>query len=157
MFLQQCGRRYDENRKMKKFSGSKEQREEVLTFFRHRCCYCGTSLGEGGEEAHLDHLVAMNRKDAGLHSWGNVVCACTICNRRKSSTDWEKFLTADNNLGGKREVERRQTRINAFIAAYRYAPDTEEIQAAAQDLYREVSKVAKALVDIKVERHLGGD
>lgn len=157
MFLQRCGARYDEKRGLSKFTSTKPQQGEVLEFFKHKCCYCGTPLGKGAQEAHFDHLVAINKEAAGLHAWGNVVCACGACNRRKSNTSWKDFLVTGNGLGNKKDVARRRKEIVRFTRHYGYRPKLHEFQAAAQDLYREVAGVAKTLVEIKIDRSLDED
>ena len=53
---------------------------------RDCCFYCGTNLAGGGE---LDHVMPITR--GGAHGIGNIVLACTSCNRSKSHrtvTEW---------------------------------------------------------------------
>lgn len=73
----------------------------VAETFGTDCCYCTAPLEV--DRASVEHLDGMNRFRVGLHVPGNVVVACTRCNREKrrddsanqlrlAATGWESFL-----------------------------------------------------------------
>lgn len=79
--------------------------ESVATRFGNVCCYCGKALEV--DRASVEHLDGMNRFRLGLHIPGNVIIACTQCNREKrrddstptlflAKTGWESFLSHDS-------------------------------------------------------------
>ncbi len=51
-------------------------RREVLRRDHHTCQYCGSK-----KNLTLDHVIP--RSKGGLHTWDNVVTACSSCNSRK--------------------------------------------------------------------------
>jgi len=74
----------------------------VAEAFGTNCCYCGLPLER--DRAAVEHLDGMNRFRVGLHIPGNVILACTRCNREKRRDDstpvlklaqsgWESFLS----------------------------------------------------------------
>lgn len=76
----------------------------VAATFGTVCCYCGNLLEH--ERVAVEHLDGMNRFRVGLHIPGNVIVACTRCNREKRRDDslpsltladsgWESFLRHD--------------------------------------------------------------
>jgi len=76
----------------------------VTAAFGDACCYCGNPLER--DRAAVEHLDGMNRFRVGLHIPGNVIVACTRCNRAKRRDDskptlvlaksgWESFLCHD--------------------------------------------------------------
>jgi hypothetical protein len=78
--------------------------ESVSLMFGSVCCYCGDTLEH--YRAAVEHLDGMNRFRIGLHIPGNVIVACTRCNREKrrddsvpslrlAGTGWESFLSHD--------------------------------------------------------------
>ena len=79
--------------------------DAVSRAFGSGCCYCGTPLES--DRAAVEHLDGMNRFRGGLHLPGNVIVACTRCNRVKrrddsvavltlAETGWESFLSHDS-------------------------------------------------------------
>ena len=80
--------------------------EAVAATFGTGCCYCGRPLEQ--DRAAVEHLDGMNRFRVGLHIPGNVIVACTRCNREKRRDDsvptlrlaqsgWESFLHHDSS------------------------------------------------------------
>jgi hypothetical protein len=76
--------------------------DAVAQTFGASCCYCGAALEI--DRASVEHLDGMNRFRVGLHIPGNVIVACTRCNREKRRDDstptlvlatsgWESFLS----------------------------------------------------------------
>lgn len=67
---------------------SKGQITDALTFFDHRCAYCGEELQQ---RFHLDHLVSAGC--GGSNHISNRVPACPVCNEEeKLDQPWETFL-----------------------------------------------------------------
>jgi 5-methylcytosine-specific restriction endonuclease McrA len=54
-------------------------RRNLFARDENRCQYCGRRFPT--TELSLDHVVP--RSQGGRTTWGNVVCACTSCNKRK--------------------------------------------------------------------------
>jgi 5-methylcytosine-specific restriction endonuclease McrA len=54
-------------------------RRNIFARDENRCQYCGGKFPT--DELSLDHVIPLSR--GGLTTWGNVVCACTRCNKRK--------------------------------------------------------------------------
>ena len=83
--------------------------EAVFVTFGTNCCYCQNPLES--DRAAVEHLDGMNRLRMGLHVPGNVVIACTRCNREKrrddslaelklAATGWESFLSHNSDECG---------------------------------------------------------
>lgn len=83
--------------------------EAVTLAFGTACCYCGKILEN--DRAAVEHLDGMNRFRVGLHIPGNVIVACTRCNREKRRDDstptltlgesgWESFLSHNSKNCG---------------------------------------------------------
>lgn len=102
MFLHDVSRRLCSKLEM----GVNDERygRAVSEAFGGVCCYCGTPLEN--DRAAVEHLEGMNRFRVGLHIPGNVIVACTRCNREKrrddslprlslAETGWESFLSHD--------------------------------------------------------------
>ncbi len=54
-------------------------RREVFARDGNTCQYCGRH----GHDMTLDHVIPRHR--GGMHTWDNLVTACTVCNHRKGS------------------------------------------------------------------------
>ena len=83
--------------------------DAVTLAFGSACGYCGRSLEN--DRASVEHLDGMNRFRVGLHIPGNVIVACTRCNREKRRDDstpklslaengWESFLAHNSKKCG---------------------------------------------------------
>jgi len=134
------GQFYDEARGYSKFVPNKRQKEELLEFFDHQCCYCGrlTSV----ETLSQDHLIPMNKDHLGLHAWGNVVPCCKDCNNSKQDTGWSQFLATQAK--GKTLSDRRD-KILAFVENRKYDPNL-HLSSYAGNLYEDVGEVAMTLI-----------
>jgi len=77
----------------------------VEAAFGNNCCYCGRPLEK--DRTAVEHLEGMNRFRLGLHTPGNVILACRLCNGEKRRDDqlvhltlaecgWESFLSHDS-------------------------------------------------------------
>ncbi len=63
-------------------------KHNVLRRDRHTCQYCGSSKGA----MTVDHVVP--KSQGGEDSWENLVCACTVCNNRKSNRSlWQSSMS----------------------------------------------------------------
>jgi hypothetical protein len=94
-----------------------------------------------------DHLIPINKKDLGLHAWGNIVPACNPCNSKKQGGDWRDFII---QRAGPSAAERHQ-RMRDFLESYPYHPSY-DLGSIVNDLYVEVGAVAMALIQEKVKR-----
>jgi hypothetical protein len=144
IFLQEFGAVYDEMRGRPKYTADKHF-QEIRDFFDNRCCYCGTELVPG--QIAQDHLVALNKKDLGLHAWGNIVPSCSKCNAVKQGRPWHEVVA---ERAGPAAAERYQ-RIHEFVKYYDYDPPF-DLAKATDDLYAEVGTVAMALIRTKIDR-----
>lgn len=61
------------------FAKRKLSKKEIFLRDRYTCQYCGKQT----RELTLDHVIP--RRQAGGHSWENIVSACIPCNRRKAA------------------------------------------------------------------------
>lgn len=101
---------HDLSRQVSKETGlsvnSTEYGRMYAEFFGDKCPYCTKTLKDGS--IAVEHLEGMNRRRAGLHIPGNVMIACSTCNREKrrddqtseltlSSTGWGSFLSHDGS------------------------------------------------------------
>ena len=109
IFLQDVGRFYDQERGFEPFGPKVAQKDELLEFFNHQCCFCGTEIDR--KSLSQDHLIPMNKSSLGLHAWGNVVPCCSPCNNEKQQKPWQDFLVAK---AGKKN-ESRKSRIEEFV------------------------------------------
>ncbi len=145
VFLQKVGHAYDTARKFEPFKPTTRQWNEVLSFFKDRCCYCGTKLTPS--DSTKDHLIPLNKVSLGLHAWGNVVPCCGKCNRQKHNRDWRKFLGTFSGAGN----NDRRSRIRKFQRAYRYDPNL-NISTIAGNLYEDVGEVAMTLIELRFKQ-----
>lgn len=59
---------------------------QILEYFGHRCAYCNAQP----ERLGMDHIIPVTK--GGVHMVGNVVPACTPCNRRKAARSLPQLL-----------------------------------------------------------------
>jgi len=139
--------------------------DAVAKTFGTSCCYCGRDLEK--DRAAVEHLDGMNRFRIGLHIPGNVIVACTRCNREKrrddskqglvlAETGWESFLTHNSSgcdagcksckywsevwpEGKERDLNLKEAldRIKIFRTNYR--------------VYVDLNARAKALLSVKID------
>ncbi len=144
MFLQEMGKYHDMAKGLPAYS--KKHFPEVLKFFNHECCFCGNATNK----LTGDHLIPINKTALGLEAWGNIVPACSDCNSRKHSKDWETFLFA---VAGEKS-EQRRSKIIEFVTKYEYSPDVDSIRIAVEELYEESGGIVMELVRLKTARAL---
>jgi HNH endonuclease len=143
IFLQDMGRAYDEERGLPPYNGRKHF-PIIRAFFEERCCYCGDELGA---TVNQDHLIPVNKTDLGLHAWGNIVPACQGCNSAKHGSDWRDFIVERAGTNARE----RHAKVRAFINEYRYDPQL-DLSDTAAELYAEMGSIAMTLIDEKVKR-----
>lgn len=145
IFLQDLGAAYDVERNLHPYRGVSDF-ASVKSFFGDRCCYCDSGFGPANP-AVQDHLVPMNRSDLGLHSWGNIVPACQMCNAKKQGRDWRDFIIERAGAHAKE----RHNRVKDFIEEYNYRPSL-DLAEVAMELYEEVGSIAMTLISAKIKR-----
>lgn len=150
IFLQEVGRYYDKARGFEPFVPKVGQKDELLDFFGHACCYCKTPLSRA--TISLDHLIPMNKGALGLHAWGNVVPCCKDCNNEKQQTEWRSFLSRKSPAT---EVDDRASMIEEFVAQKQYDPNL-NLHEYAGNLYEDVGAVAMTLIDLRYKQAEAG-
>lgn len=146
IFLQMVGKFYDEARGFEKFGPNKSQKQQLLEFFDHQCCFCGRLIELG--TISQDHLIPMNKEHLGLHAWGNVVPCCKDCNNSKNHASWEDFLRTQSRG---QTFEDRRSRIQAFVLHYGYDPSL-HLADYAGNLYEDVGSVAMTLIELRYKQ-----
>lgn len=142
VFLQEVGRFYDEARGYEPFVPKVAQKEELLNFFNHQCCYCGEPINKNS--LSQDHLIPMNKTSLGLHAWGNVVPCCTSCNNEKQQKPWQEYA----NFKAKELAQGRIKRINEFVSSKNYDPNL-NLHEIAGNLYEDIGEVALTLIKLR--------
>lgn len=145
IFLQEMGAAYDEERGLSPYNGAKDFKS-IRDYFNDLCCYCGEPLVPS--RIAQDHLVPMNKKSLGLHSWGNVVPACQDCNAQKQGREWKDFIVQRATAN----VAERHKRVSDFVLKYKYEPDLTDLRSVAEELYTEVGSIAMTLITAKIKR-----
>jgi hypothetical protein len=146
IFLQRVGKYYDELRGFDEFKPTLKQKQEVLNFFNERCCYCNLKIDV--LTMTIDHLIPMNKESLGLHAWGNGVSCCRNCNAQKHFKKWETYL---GKICTPIQYARREVKIKAFLAKYKYEPNL-KLEIIANNLYQDVGAVAMALIDLRFKQ-----
>lgn len=145
IFLQKVGRFYDEIRGLTPFSKSKGNKISLLESFNYQCCFCNIQINENS--ISLDHLIAINKEDLGLNAWGNIVPACSDCNKSKHNKNWNDHIMSLPNL----TYEEKQTnidRLSNYCNTMNYNPNL-ELNDIANNLYEDVGAVAQALIELR--------
>jgi hypothetical protein len=145
IFLQDVGKYYDEARGFEPFGPKVAQKIELLDFFNHQCCFCGTEINR--KLLSQDHLIPMNKSALGLHAWGNVVPCCQPCNNEKQQKPWLHFLVIK---AGSNAPARKQ-RINDFVTSKNYDPAL-NLHEFADNLYEDVGQVAMTLINLRYKQ-----
>jgi hypothetical protein len=121
-------------------------RDEI---FEGSCAYCGTS----GVKLQMDHLIMFNRQEFGLHHPGNIVPACSSCNKRTKDKNG-KYNSWENHLSI--ICERNNTKNHFFDRWKRIKQHIDEGEFAYPKLtereYKAIKIIANNLYDrIKTE------
>ncbi len=149
IFLQKVGEFYDKERGLERFVPTKFQKDELIEYFKGRCCYCGRGIS--ASDLCQDHLVPVNKNSLGLHAWGNVVPSCSSCNKAKQQQDWRVFLKS--KAQGETFLQ-RQNKIKQFVKEKKYDPNL-NLKDFAGNLYEDVGAVALTLIDLRLEQAQG--
>lgn len=145
IFLQEVGKFYDEARGYTPFGPRVAQRDELLEFFHHKCCFCGKIIDR--KSLSQDHLIPMNKENLGLHAWGNVVPCCSSCNNEKQQRNWRQFALAKDP----QNAHRRISLIESFVAHKKYDPEL-DLHDFAGNLYEDVGEVALTLINLRYKQ-----
>lgn len=128
-------------------------------FFGRCCAYCGIS----SVKLQMDHLIMFNRQEFGLHHPGNIVPACTSCNKRTKDNNgnynsWENHLSiiCERN-NSKNQFFDRWKRIKQHIDEGEYAypklteGENKAIKIIANNLYERMKTEFEASIDLYKE------
>ena len=126
-----------------------EQKIQTLEYFDYKCPYTGEDIREA--YAHrgcdLDHVIGHNRRDCGLHIYGNLVFTKKGTNASKSSMDFESFIRTETE-GTDAEKQARIDKIKRFMEESGYANIhrlyAESIKAFAQEKYDNIIEMTRA-------------
>ena len=83
--------------------------KKTLKYFDKRCAYTGVKLSE--KKTVIDHLIAHNRQECGLHLYGNLIPATREANAAKSNKTFEDFLMNNTSILGDLDIDIRQERV----------------------------------------------
>ena len=142
IFLQDVGKFYDEERGFESFGPKVAQKDELLDYFNHECCFCGDQVDR--KSLSQDHLIPMNKSALGLHAWGNVVPCCSSCNNEKQQKPRQKFIVFK---AGDKSAERAK-RIQDFVASKNYDQSL-DLHEFADNLYEDIGEVAMTLINLR--------
>jgi hypothetical protein len=145
IFLQDVGKFYDEARGYEPFSPKVAQKDELLEFFGHECCFCGATIDR--KSLSQDHLIPMNKSSLGLHAWGNVVPCCSPCNNEKQQKPWEQFLKQKSPESSDERIKR----IWEFVESKSYDPNL-NLHDFADNLYEDVGEVTMTLIKLRYKQ-----
>jgi 5-methylcytosine-specific restriction endonuclease McrA len=145
IFLQDVGKYYDEVRGFEPFGPKIAQKDELLDFFNHECCFCGVEINR--KSLSQDHLIPMNKSALGLQAWGNVVPCCQPCNNEKQQRPWQQFLITKSRS----DAKIRENKINHFVTSKNYDP-TLNLHDFADNLYEDVGQVAMTLINLRYKQ-----
>ena len=146
IFLQDVGTFYDRERGFEPFRPTVKQKDQLLEYFRGKCCFCGVEIDR--KSLSQDHLIPMNKSHLGLHAWGNVVPCCQSCNNEKQQKPWQAFMASKAIAS---DAVRRTLLINSFVTEMRYDP-TLNLRKYADSLYEDVGAVATTLIDLRYKQ-----
>ncbi len=149
IFLQDVGKFYDEERGFEPFGSKVGQKDELLNYFNHECCFCGTQIDR--KSLSQDHLIPMNKSSLGLHAWGNVVPCCSPCNNEKQQKPWREFIL----LKAGNESQQRIDKIDSFVQLKNYDPNL-NLHEFADNLYQDVGQVAMTLINLRYKQARDG-
>ena len=109
---------------------------ESKAFFSHHCAYCGTKT-----KLEIDYAVPINRQSLGEHRLGNLVPACSLCNREKGGRSFTDFLEND---------EYRIEKIKEYMDCKNYVPleNNEQVKMILDMAYNEISQVSERYIKI---------
>jgi len=149
IFLQDVGKFYDEARGFEAFVPKVAQKDELLEYFNHECCFCGTEIDR--KSLSQDHLIPMNKSSLGLHAWGNVVPCFSPCNNEKQQKPWNEFIQVKAGV----KANERAQKIDKFVSDKNYDPNL-NLHEFADNLYEDVGQVAMTLINLRYKQAQDG-
>ena len=145
IFLQDVGRFFDTERGYEPFGPKVAQKDELLEFFDHKCCFCNIEIDR--QSLSQDHLIPMNKTSLGLHAWGNIVPCCKDCNNEKQQKPWRDFIIKKAGT----EANKRIKLIESFVSEKKYDPNL-NLHEYADNLYEDVGQVAMTLINLRYKQ-----
>lgn len=106
-------------------------KQRLAEEFNNQCVYCETHLRG---KIEVDHVIPINQKSLGLHMYGNLVPACTECNRAKRSKSLGDFLEKHkvrNSVQLKNKIEARAKKFGV-------TQPSDELEGLVENLYLNV-------------------
>jgi len=103
--------------------------KKTLKYFDRRCAYTGVKLS--AKKTVIDHLIAHNRQECGLHLYGNLIPATKVANAAKSNKTYEDFLLNNTSILGDLDFSIRMeriTKIKEFQAVSGYFEKLEKLK-----------------------------
>jgi hypothetical protein len=110
--------------------------EEAKQYFNNKCAYCGNS-----GELVMEHAIPINKEKLGEHRIGNIVPACSDCNKRKGDKNYRECL--GNNIDTIKKIDE-------YMESRKYIPleDDVKLKYILNTAYEEVAAVAKRYINI---------
>lgn len=110
----------------------------VKASFGAACAYCGKP-----GEVERDHAIPLSRLQLGEHRLGNLVPACSTCNRKKSHLRFRPFLET-NFRHDPREAAARIERVETHMArhGYRAMGERSDIRALLEHAREDIAATA---------------
>lgn len=133
------------SKSLKSKSGLKTHKEEALAHQKNKCLYCQLDFSQE-KKAQRDHIRPLEKTNAGIHSWGNVLYCCSDCNQAK-----------DKYKDGYLEFIKKKSKTEKIIKDWqkKYDPgynhihhnkynDSKSLASACNSLYLDIDKVLKS-------------
>jgi 5-methylcytosine-specific restriction endonuclease McrA len=119
--------------------------ENAKHYFNNKCAYCGKS-----GELVVEHAIPINKEKLGEHRIGNIVPACSGCNRKKGDKDYREFL--GNNI----EVIKK---IDKYMESRNYIPleDDIKLKYILNTAHKEVAVIAERYINIINDLFINND
>jgi hypothetical protein len=117
--------------------GFQEHTDEALLFQNNKCLYCTKDFNNSDVRPQRDHIRPMEKENAGLHTWGNILFSCGKCNKEKDRCPggWKIYL--DSKPKAKDSVEKWQS---IYKPGYEVS---ESLVQNCKDLYKQIDELLK--------------
>ncbi len=123
-------------------AGLVAHKSEAMLLQGNKCLYCRKDFG-ANLSMEKDHILPMEKRSAGIHSWGNVLYACSKCNQGKGNTEEQckKFTTCSQETIN--IISEWQKRYNSGSITINHSlyKDVQSLQQACNDLYSEIDLI----------------
>jgi len=130
-----------------------------IDVFNGKCGYCGEECAN----PQMDHIIMFNRTEFGLHHPGNIIPACTTCNKRYKKPDhtyftWEEQLEKICQINGQQgKFSERKEKILSHIRSEGYPNLSKEEQDAiriiAESLYKNIHTESDKSLELYKQIH----